>query len=333
MCGAPEPPQPSRRLRVVATARSYCASDGEHQTLVRDAGMELVLAAGDEPWGASDLARLAADADALILGLDRCDADVIEAAARLRVIARFGVGTDSVDLEAARRRGVTVTNTPGANTVAVAELTMGLIVALARDLPNSVEATRAGAWSRRRGWELAGKTLALLGLGRIGQAVAERARAFGMNLIAHDPYAPEVAGVERVELAELWPRADVISLHLDLGPATRHIVDARALAACKPGAVLINTARGGLVDETALAEALRAGRLAGAAADAFEREPPEGSPLLGLRSFVPTPHLGAATREAVRNMGVMAARDVIAVLKGGVPQHAVVTPDEPGRSR
>ena len=305
-----------RRPRVVATARAFCAKDGPHQAILRDAGMELVLAAGSAPLSAAELVPLAADADALLLGLDHCDASVFASAPRLRVVSRFGAGVDRVDLDAARRHGVTVTNTPGANTVAVAELTFGVLLALARDLPHAIATARAGAWTRKSGWELAGKTLGLVGLGRIGRAVAERAAAFGMRVIGHDPYAPEVRGVVRVELDDLWPEADVVSLHLGLGERTRHLVDAQALARMKPGAVLINTSRGGLIDEAALADALRSGHLAGAAADAFDREPPVGSPLLGLPNFIPTPHLGAATREAARRMGEAAARNVVAVLTG-----------------
>lgn len=306
----------ARRRRVVATARAFCAEDGPHQDLLRDAGLELVLAAGAAPWGAAELAALAVDADALLLGLDRCDASVFAAAPRLRVVARFGAGVDTVDLDAAARHGVTVTNTPGANTVAVAELTLGLVLSLARDLPAAIATARGGGWRRGRGWELAGKTLGLVGLGRIGTAVATRAAAFGMRVIAHDPFAPAVAGVERVDLEALWPAADVVSLHVGLDEGTRHLVDAAALARMRPHAVLVNTSRGGLVDEAALDRALRRGELAGAAADAFDREPPLGSPLLELPNFLPTPHLGAATREAAQRMGEAAARNVLAVLLG-----------------
>jgi D-3-phosphoglycerate dehydrogenase / 2-oxoglutarate reductase len=329
----PMPKRPSdtlpraRRPKVVATARAFCASDGPHQAILRDAGMELVLAAGTSPLSAAELAPLAADADALLLGLDHCDAGVFASAARLRVVSRFGTGVDRVDLEAAAHHGVTVTNTPGANTVAVAELTLGLLLALARDLPNAVATARAGEWHRRAGWELAGKTLGLVGLGRIGRAVAERAAAFGMRVIGHDPYAPDVRGIERVELDELWPAADVVSLHLGLDADTRNLIDAGVLARMKPGAALLNTSRGGLIDEAALADALRSGHLASAAADAFDREPPVGSPLLEMPNFIPTPHLGAATREAARRMGEAAARNVVAVLTGVGDADVVVGPE------
>jgi D-3-phosphoglycerate dehydrogenase / 2-oxoglutarate reductase len=317
---------PPARPRVVATARAFCASDGPHQAIIRDAGLELVLAAGSAPLTAAQLVPLAADADALLLGLDQCDASVFAAAPRLRVVSRFGAGLDSVDLEAAARHGVTVTTTPDANTVAVAELTLGLLLALARDLPAAIATARAGGWGRSPGWELDGKTLGLVGLGRIGRAVAVRAAAFGMRVIGHDPFVDDVPLVERVELEELWRSADAVSLHLGLDARTRHLVDGAVLARMKRSAVLINASRGGLVDEAALAEALRTGVIAGAAADAFDREPPTGSPLLVLPNFLPTPHLGAATREAARRMGVAAAHNVVAVLTGRGDADAVVQP-------
>ena len=320
----------SRAPIVVATARSFCSSDGPHQALIRDAGMELVLAARDEPLDAPELRDVLGDADAAILGLDTCDARVLEACPHLKVVSRYGVGVDSVDLEAARRLGIAVTNTPGANTTAVAELTLALILALARRVPQSVASTRAGSWSRRTGWELAGKTLGVIGYGRIGQAVGVLGRAFGMRVIASDPLAPPTDGTPALGVPELLAEADVVTLHVGLSDATRHLIDRAALARMKRGAVLINTARGGLVDEDALAEALRSGRLAGAAADSFEHEPPGDHPLMVIDAFLPTPHLGASTREATVRMGRMASQNVIDVLQGRVPAHVVV-PADPNR--
>jgi D-3-phosphoglycerate dehydrogenase len=294
--------------------------------------MELVLAARDEPLAASALRAAIRDADAAILGLDACDASVLDACPRLRVVSRYGVGVDNVDLDAARRLGIAVTNTPGANTTAVAELTLGSILALARRLPQAVAATRAGSWSRRTGWELSGKTLGVIGYGRIGQAVADLGRAFGMRVVASDPFAPPTDGTTVLTVDELLGQADVVTLHVGLSDDTRHLIDGAALARMKPGAVLVNTARGGLIDEDALAEALRSGRLAGAAADAFEHEPPGASPLLAIDSFLPTPHLGAATAEATARMGQMATENALDVLQGRTPAHVVVPPDPKRRS-
>ena len=312
---------------VVATARSFCATDGPHQERIREAGMELVLAAADEPLDAVALREAIRDADAVILGLDACDASVLDACHRLRVVSRYGVGVDSVDLDAARRLGIAVTNTPGANTTAVAELTLASILALARRLPQAVAATRAGSWSRRTGWELSGKTLGVIGYGRIGRAVADLGRAFGMRVVASDPFAPPTDGTPLLMVDELLEQADVVTLHVGLSDDTRHLIDGAALARMKPSAFLVNTARGGLIDEDALAEALQSGRLSGAAADAFEHEPPGASPLLAIESFLPTPHLGAATAEATARMGSMATRNALDVLQGRTPEHVVVPPD------
>lgn len=321
-----------RRATVVATARSFCAADGEHQERIRAAGHELVLAAQGQPLEATALAEVLEGADAAILGLDDCDASVLRRCPRLRVVSRYGVGLDSVDLEAARELGIAVTNTPGANTVAVAELAFALILALARNVPDAVSSARSGAWTRRRGWELSGRTLGIVGYGQIGRAVAVRAAAFGMRVVASDPYAPPGDGTPALDLPELLAQSDVVTLHLGLSEQTRHLIDREALARMKPGAVLINTARGGLVDEDALADALRESRLSGAAADAFEREPASESPLVSLANFLPTPHMGAATAEATARMGVMAAQNALDVLAGRLPEHAAVPPDPKRRN-
>lgn len=303
--------------RVLATARSFCRDGGRWHAALREAGCALDLRARERPYAAAELAKLAPGYDGAILGLDVCDAEVLAAADRLRVISRFGIGTDNLDLDAARARGVRVFVTPGANTVAVAEHTLALIFALARSLPQVAAAARDGRWVRPTGWELTGRCLGLVGLGAIGRAVAVRAAALGMEVVAFDPYArgaPE--GVTRVDFDELLRRADVVSLHCALTPETRGIVDAAALERMKPGAVLVNTARGGLVDEVALHRALTAGKLAGAACDVFVREPPVGNPLLELDAFVATPHLASTTREAVERMSEAAVANLLAGLHG-----------------
>src|SRR5690606_14080873 len=229
---------------VVATARGFCAHDGVHRRLITDAGYELRLCAPHTPLAADQLLELVIEADALILGLDRCDASVFAGAKRLKVVARQGVGVDAVDLEAAARYGVPVTNTPGANTIGVAELVFGLLLALARRLPEADAGIRAGDWPHLPGWELHGRSLGLVGLGQVGRAVASRAGAFGMSVLGYDPYAPDVPGVRRVTLDRLLRTSDVISLHLPLTTDTRHLLDDAALGIVKRGVVIINTARG-----------------------------------------------------------------------------------------
>jgi D-3-phosphoglycerate dehydrogenase len=261
----------------------------------------------------------------------RVDAPALDRAApRLRVIGRAGVGTDNIDLAAARRSGVAVVNAPEAGTIAVAELTLGLMLCLARQIPAAEAAVRRGQWPKGElvGSELHGKTLGLVGLGRIGREVARLAAAFGMRRIAFDPYLTDDAvrsgGAEPMELEALLAASDFLSLHLPLTEATRGMFSAEVLARCKPGARLICAARGGLIDEAALLNALDDGRLAGAALDVFEREPPGESRLVQHPRLVLTPHLGAQTVEAQERVAVEIAGEVLTVLRGGAPRWRVV---------
>lgn len=237
------------------------------------------------------------------------DAELLETADALEVIGRAGVGVDNIDLAVATRRGIAVLNAPGGNTFSTAELALGLLVAVARRLPEADRSVREGRWERKglRGTQLHGKTLGVVGAGRIGSEVARRARAFGMEVLVCDPYltAERAAdlGLDRVELSDLLGASDAVTLHVPLTPATRGMIGAPELARMKKGAILVNAARGGLVDEAALAEALHAGRLAGAALDVYEREPlPADSPLRAAPNVVFTPHIGAATWEAQREV-------------------------------
>jgi D-3-phosphoglycerate dehydrogenase len=278
------------------------------------------------PLSAPELAEVVGDADALIVGLDRVDDRVLAAAPALRVVAKHGVGVDNIDLAAAAARGVTVVNAPGSNTGAVADLTFALLLATVRQIVPAHAATAAGRWQRFYGPELRGRTLAVLGFGRIGQAVARRARGFDMTVIAHDPYvSPErIAGLgaEPLALDECLRHADVVSLHLP-GTGGPPLLDAARLALLKHGAYLVNTARGELVDEPALAEALASGRLAGAGLDAFATEPPSGSPLLTAPNVVLSPHMGAFSDDANAAMGTTVVRDIARVLRGEQPRHPV----------
>ncbi len=252
------------------------------------------------------LERALADAHALIVRSEtRVTADLLTHAPHLRVIARAGAGVDNIDVHAATKRGIAVMNAPGANTVSAAEHAIGLLLALVRRIPWASEAMRRGEWDRKRfeGSELRGKTLGIVGLGRIGGHVAHLARAFGMQVLGHDPYlAPERAAeleVKLVSLEELLRQADVVTLHMAHTEQTHRLINAERLQLMKPSAVLVNTARGELVDEAALAEAIKAGRIAGAAIDVFAVEPlPADSPLRALDRVILTPHLAASTTEA-----------------------------------
>jgi D-3-phosphoglycerate dehydrogenase len=278
-----------------------------------------------------ELKRRLADADALVVrSATQVDAELIGAAPRLRVIGRAGIGVDNIDIAAATNAGVLVVNAPNANAVSAAEHTMGLILSQARNIAQADASMRDGKWDRKRfgGVELFGKTLGIVGLGRVGMLVAERAASFGMHLIGYDPYVvparAEEAGVELVgDVHELCSVADFITVHLPRTRETEGLFDAEMIAAMKDGVRIVNVARGGIVDEEALAEAVRSGKVAGAALDVYATEPMTSSPLLDLPAVVLTPHLGASTREAQDRAGTDVAEAVATALAGGLVLSAV----------
>jgi D-3-phosphoglycerate dehydrogenase len=271
--------------------------------------------------------------DALIVRSQvRADADLIAAGHRLVVIGRAGVGVDNVDVDAATAAGITVVNAPTGNTIAAAEHTLGLLFGVARRLPAADASVRRGEWKRAAftGVELRGRTLGIVGLGKIGQAIAERARALEMTVIAADPFVSvETAanrGVELVDLDTLLARADVVTVHVPLSRATRQLIGRDAIGRMKRGAIVLNVARGGIVDEAAVAEALADGRLGGAGIDVFATEPPVDSPLLAAANTVLTPHLGASTEEAQVAVAEEVAAQVLDVLDGRPARYAVNAP-------
>jgi D-3-phosphoglycerate dehydrogenase / 2-oxoglutarate reductase len=304
---------------------------------VAQEGVELLRARHevDERPGLSreELCAAVADYDALIVRSQvQVDAELIAAAPRLVVIGRAGVGVDNVDLEAATRAGVVVVNAPTGNTIAAAEHTLALLYGVARRTAAADASMRRGEWSRSQftGVELRGKTLGIVGLGKIGQAIAVRARAMEMTVLGVDPFISAEAaanhGAELVELDELLERADVVTVHVPLTRATRGLIGREALAKLRPGAIVLNVARGGIVDEAALADALRSGRIGGAGIDVFEQEPPTGSPLLDAPSTLLTPHLGASTAEAQVLVAEEVAAQVLDVLDGRSARYAVNAP-------
>lgn len=281
---------------------------------LRDAGHEVHLREGARPPTPAELVELVRDADAVICTLtERIDAAVLDAAPRLRVVANFAVGVDNIDLAAAAARGVAVGNTPDVLTDATADLALALLLAAARQLPAAAANVTAGEWTTWEplgflGLELAGARLCIVGAGRIGRAVARRAEAFGMQV--------EFVG-RSDDLHAALGRADVVSLHAPLTPLTHHLIDAVALDAMRPGAILINTARGGLVDQVALADALRSGRLSAAGLDVTEPEPlPADDPLLTAPNVLVLPHIGSATRATRTRMAERAVANVLAGLDG-----------------
>ncbi|MEE9174304.1 MAG: hydroxyacid dehydrogenase [Thermoplasmata archaeon] len=268
--------------------------------------------------------------DALIVrSRTKVTRDVLTRDAGLRVVGRAGAGVDNIDVEAATERGISVVNAPGGNSQSVAELAVGLMISLARRIPEADRTTKAGRWekTRLRGGELAGKVLGLVGSGRIGSLVAQICQDLGMETVAYDPYVDPVAAQERgislASLEQVLERADFVSVHAALTEETHHLLSGPQLALMKPTAYLVNVARGPIVDEEALVAALKAEKIAGAALDVFEREPPSGSPLLTMENVVLTPHIGAFTDEAQRRTGLLVVEQVMKVLEGDVPEFLV----------
>ncbi len=280
-----------------------------------------------------ELRKIIGGYDALIVrSSTRVTAELIEAGHRLKAIGRAGVGVDNIDVPKATEKGIIVVNVPEANTVSAAELTLAMLVSLARNIPGANYSVKQGAWARERflGIELNQKTLGIIGLGHVGSEVGRRARPLGMQVLACDPHisAEHAAkiGVELVELPALLQQADFVSLHVPLMPATRRLIGAEQLSLMKPEAMLINCARGGIVDEAALYRALVEKKIAGAALDVFEEEPPAGSPLLQLDNVIATPHLGALTREAQAHVALQVAEQVLKALSGEPVTSAVNVP-------
>ena len=278
------------------------------------------------------LAAIADYEGVIVRSESRVTRAVVEAGGRLRVIARAGVGVDSIDIESATERGIVVVNAPTGNTVSAAELTLALLLAVARHVPAADASLRGGHWNRGdfMGVEVRGKTAGIVGLGQVGSAVARRLRALEMTVIGYDPYVPaeraRVLGVDLVELPDLLRRSDFVSLHAALTPETTHLIGPEQLALMKPSARIINAARGGLIDEAALLAALDAGRLGGAALDVFQEEPATESPLARHPNVVVTPHLGALTAEAQERVAVGVAHEVLAILAGRPATSAVNAP-------
>ena len=295
--------------------------------LLRGSGHQVDVALG---LSADELPSALAGAAALIIrSATRVTASVLEAGPDLVVVGRAGIGLDNVDVAAATRRGVMVVNAPQSNVLSAAEHTMALLLAQARNVPQAHRALVEGRWERSRweGVELHGKTLGIIGLGRVGALVAQRAQAFGMHLLAYDPYVSadraRQMGVDLVGLDEVVARADFLTVHLPKTAETVGLLDADRLAACKPGVRIVNAARGGIIDEKALAMAIADGRVAGAALDVFDSEPTTSSPLFELPSVVVTPHLGASTKEAQDKAGITIAEQVLLALSGDFVPFAV----------
>jgi D-3-phosphoglycerate dehydrogenase len=309
-----------KQCRLLVTPTSYGKNDARLKTELESQVGEVIYNPTGKPLTSAEVGQLLPGIDGYIAGLDGIDANALKSADKLKVIARYGVGVDNVDLAEAQKKGIVVTNTPGANSVSVAELALGLILALARQIPEAVEAVHQGKWPRYSGTSLEGKTIGILGLGAIGKQLARRLSGFDCKIMAFDPFADALFAKENhIELAPLddvRAQSDFLSLHLPLLPETRGIVNGNFLSKMKKGSFLINTSRGEVVDEDALLHAIQSGHIKGVGLDAFITEPPDPmNQLLTMPQVIATPHLGAQTDGSTNNMGWFAMRDCLAVLK------------------
>lgn len=306
-------------MKILVTPTSL--QPGKNDTalaVLRTFTTDLVFNTSGKPLAEDELIPLLQDCDGYIAGLDFVTEKVIRSCPKLKAISRYGAGYDRVDIQAAKERGIIVTNTPGVNAQAVGELAFALILSIARRIPYLDTGTRKGKWIRSTGMELKGKKLGILGLGSIGKVVAACGQGFHMDVIAYDPYI-NIAycnknNIEAADFDYVLKNADVLSLHLPLNEQTRYIIGKDAIEKMKPGSILINTSRGGIIDEDAALEALQSKHLGGLGLDAFETEPPKASPLFGLANVVVTPHTGAHTKEAIMNMASFAVQNLIDVL-------------------
>ncbi len=302
--------------------------------IMRKAGLQVDVKVGLKP---DELEKIIGEYDALaVRSATKVNAKLLEKATRLKAVGRAGVGVDNVDMDAATRRGVVVMNTPGGSATTVAELTLAHMLALARHVAQATASVKAGKWEKKKfqGHQLAGKTLGVVGIGNIGSIVVERCLALKMKVVAYDPFISPAAaaklGVTQVTLEELWAQADVISLHVPLTDGTKNLINAETLAKMKKGALLVNCARGGVIDERALADALASGHLGGAALDVFDKEPPAADhPLFASDRFICTPHLGASTEEAQAAVAVAIAEQLAAYLMRGEVSNGVNLPSVP----
>ena len=317
--------------RVLVTPTTLATGQGEYLEVLQRAGFEIVFPSRTEQLTEADLLQELPNIDATIAGSEPYTRRVMEASPQLRVIARAGVGFDSVDIAAATEHGVAVTITPGANHDAVAEHTIAFLLALAKELVHQDRTTRQGLWRRQPNAPLRGQTLAIIGLGRIGKAVAVRAAALGMRLIAYEPVPDHDFcaqwHVELVPLDMALEQGDFVTLHLPLTEETRHLIRNETLRLMKPTAFLVNTARGGLVKEADLLPALAQRRIAGAALDVFESEPARSNPLFDLDNVIVTPHTAGVDRQSVADMALQAAQAIVALRRGDWPERQIVNPE------
>lgn len=314
-------------MKILITPRSFASSSDKAIKMLTARGYEIQRNNTDRPYKKEEMLNLIKDIDGIIIGIDELSAEIIERADKLKVISKYGIGLDNIDINMATNKNIIVTNTPKANVDAVADLAFGLILSLARRIPEADQKTKSGKWEKIIGKSVWEKTLGIIGLGKIGKQVVKRAQGFQMNILVFDlikdkKFAQRY-GIKYVNLEKLLQKSDYITIHIPLNDATRGMISYKELGKIKKEAFLINTSRGGIVDEQALYKALRNNQLKGAALDVYSNEPPVESPLKELDNVIMTPHIGAYTEEAIENMGMQATQNLIDVLEGRKPKNRV----------
>lgn len=307
-------------MKILVTPRSFRSSSQKPVKMLYEKGYELMFNNIGRPYEKEEIMKLVTDIDGIIIGIDKLDADIIGKASKLKVISKYGIGVDNIDISFATQNNIVVTNTPNANANAVADLTFGLMLSLARKIPEADRKTKSGKWEKIIGKSIYGKTLGIIGLGKIGKQVVNRAQGFEMNIIVNDVLKDEKFAknynIKYVNLNELLQKSDYITIHIPLNDSTRNMIDWKELQQVKEGAFLINTSRGGIINENALFESLKNKILKGVALDAFTTEPLKKSPLMKLDNVILTPHIGGYTEEAIESMGLQAAQNLIDALEG-----------------
>ena len=314
-------------MKILITPRSFTSTSKKPLEMLEEKGYEIIKNETGKPLNEKEMLILIKDADGIIIGIDKLNVEIIRQTYNLKVISKYGVGVDNIDIKAATEQGIVVTNTPTANIDAVADITFALMLALARRIPEANRETKAGNWKKFIGTSVWRKKLGVIGLGKIGRQVVKRARGFEMEILCYDIIQDEEFarqfGVRYVDLETLLKESDYITIHTPLNDATRDMIGYKELEMINENAFLINTSRGGIIDEKALYDALKNNKIKGAALDAYEKEPPENSPLVELENIIMTSHNGAYTKEAINNMGIQAAQNLVDVLEGREPEYRI----------
>ncbi len=316
-------------MKILITPRSFASFSDKPLKMLTERDYKIKRNNTGRPYKKEEMLKLIKDVDGIIIGIDELSAEIIEEANALKVISKYGIGLDNIDINMATNKKIVVTNTPTANIDAVVDLTFGLILSLARRIPEANKKTKSGKWEKIIGKSVWKKTIGIIGLGKIGKQVVKRAQGFEMNILVFrrnifkDKKFAQKYGIKYVNLEKLLQKSDYITIHVPLNDATRNMISYEELGKIKKDAFLINTSRGGIVDEEALYDALRNNKLRGAALDVYENEPLQETPLKELDNVIMTPHIGAYTEEAIENMGIQAAQNLIDVLEGRKPQNIV----------